>query len=73
MCRVTEIKPVMGSVKDQLPPSSLLIHIHTRAVSEFPSFVLTTHSAIPRTQETSLTTKMYKEKSAIKVINSSAI
>lgn len=40
--------PVKGSLRDQLPLFSRLIHTHTTVVSEYPSFVLTTDSAIPR-------------------------
>lgn len=46
--------PVKGNLRDQLPLFSLLIHTHTTVVSECPSFVLTTDSAIPRKEENTL-------------------
>lgn len=44
----------MGNLRDQLPLFSLLIHTHTAVVSECPSFVLTTDSAIPRKEDNML-------------------
>lgn len=54
--------PVKGSLRDQLPLFSLLIHTHTTVVSEYPSSVLTTDSTIPRKEH------MFKREWGIKCV-----